>query len=352
MNRIMVKKFLKQSLCSLLLYSGIFGSIKFLSARIRKRALILCYHRVVIGQPDHYSTPGTQLGLENFRSHLTFLLRNYNVISLSKLIKELAKGKELPRESYAVLTFDDGFIDGYTNIFPLLKEFNIPATFFVSPWAVSKGSLHWQDEIWYCLNVVNRHLTHLRFNSFALPIVSQVDKLNARRQIVKILSSQKPKQRDEILLEIKASLGLANQDVSGRRLILTPESISKMAASALVEWGAHSLTHPMLPLCTKDQIEIEVKESKNDLESLLGSPVNYFAYPFGEHTRETADAVRSYGYKAAVTTNDGLVKAGDDLFLLNRLNVFRDDTFASLATQKIMRFYLKQTLGFITGEHI
>jgi len=340
MGFLMMKRVLKHFFLGLLFYSGIFRSTKFLSARFHRKALVLCYHRVVTGPPDSYSTPGTQLGLANFRSHLVFLLKNYKVIRLSKLINELAEGKKLPDEGYAVLTFDDGFIDGYTNIFPLLKEFAIPATFFVSPWAISSGSLYWADELWHCLNSVNGALTHLRFGDSVLPIVSQTDKLNARAEMLKTLSSRNPRQRDDLLSEIKASLGLANQDVSARRLMLSRENISEMAASGMVEWGAHSLTHPMLPLCTEDQMEIEVKESKSDLESMLGSPVDYFAYPFGKYTQETADAVQRCGFKAAVTTNDGLVKAGDDLFLLNRLNVFRDDTFVSLATRKIMRFYL------------
>lgn len=351
MGPFMMKKFLKQSLSGFLFYSGIFRSTKFLSARILKKALVLCYHRVIAGPPDSYSTPGTQLDLANFRSHLAFLLRNYKIIRLSELIQELVERKELSDENYAVLTFDDGFIDGYTNIFPLLKEFAIPATFFVSPWAISSGSLYWQDELWYCLNSVNGPLTHLHFGDFDLPIVSQTDKLNARAQMVKILSLRNSWQRDELLSEIKVSLGMANQDVSSRPRMLTRENTAEMAASGLVEWGAHSLTHPMLPFCTEDQLEIEVKESKNDLESMFGSPVDYFAYPFGKHTQRAADAVQRFGYKAAVTTNDGFVAPGDDLFLLNRLNVFRDDTFVSLAAQKIMRFNFRNILGCKSKEH-
>lgn len=36
----------------------------------------------------------------------------------------------LPRS--VVLTFDDGLIDNYTNLFPILKKYNVPATFFVT----------------------------------------------------------------------------------------------------------------------------------------------------------------------------------------------------------------------------
>lgn len=36
----------------------------------------------------------------------------------------------LPRS--VVLTLDDGLIDNYTNLFPILKKYNVPATFFVT----------------------------------------------------------------------------------------------------------------------------------------------------------------------------------------------------------------------------
>lgn len=346
----MVKKLLKQSLCSLLFYSGIFKLSKFLSSRIRKRALILCYHRVVTGPPDSYSTPGTQLDLANFRSQMAFLCKNYEVISLSKLLNELAEGKELSRDAYAVLTFDDGLIDGYTNIFPLLKAFNVPATFFVSPWAVSTGSLYWVDELWHWLNSVNSATRHFHFGDLVLPVISLNDKLNARRQIIRVLSSQNPRQREETLAELKVSLGLAGQDISARNVMLTREHISEMIASGLVEVGAHSLLHPMLPFCTEDQMKIEVGDSKEKLEALLGSRIDSFAYPFGKYTSKALEVAQSSGYKAAVTTHDGFVKTGDNLYLLKRVNVFRDDTTVSLATLKIMRFYLNHILAIKAKE--
>lgn len=37
-----------------------------------------------------------------------------------------------PRPRSVVLTFDDGLIDNYTILFPILKKFNIPATLFVT----------------------------------------------------------------------------------------------------------------------------------------------------------------------------------------------------------------------------
>jgi peptidoglycan/xylan/chitin deacetylase (PgdA/CDA1 family) len=53
-----------------------------------------------------------------------------NVISLADLYDHLENGKEIPPRA-VVLTFDDGYLGNYEKAYPLLKEFNYPATFFV-----------------------------------------------------------------------------------------------------------------------------------------------------------------------------------------------------------------------------
>jgi peptidoglycan/xylan/chitin deacetylase (PgdA/CDA1 family) len=344
----MMKRFIKQSSCSLLFYSGLFNFTKFLSSRIKKQAVILCYHRVVRGEPDTYSIPGTQIDIQNFRSHIKFLLNNFTVIRISDLIERMKEGEKAFDRNYAVLTFDDGFKEGYTNIFPVLKEFLIPAIFFVSPGNILSGTLSWHDELWHCLNNLNDHtIANLRLEGLDLPITTEKDKLNAYGTLVKTLSARDPQERTSIISNIKVSLGIANHDLSGKRFMLDRENLSEMINSGLVEFGAHSMTHPMLSLCIEKQVEYEVRESKIVLESILGSPVKYLAYPFGQYTSKTIQAVQKCGYKAAVTTNDGLVAPGGDLFVINRVNVFRDDTLESLMTQKMMRLYLKHIFSCI-----
>jgi peptidoglycan/xylan/chitin deacetylase (PgdA/CDA1 family) len=54
----------------------------------------------------------------------------FTTITLSDLYQYLAVGRNLP-ERPIILTFDDGYIDNYTNAFPLLKQYGMTGTFFV-----------------------------------------------------------------------------------------------------------------------------------------------------------------------------------------------------------------------------
>jgi peptidoglycan/xylan/chitin deacetylase (PgdA/CDA1 family) len=68
---------------------------------------------------------------ENFEAQLKYLKDNgFTSIRLYDLHAHLAEGRPLP-EKPVVLTFDDGHIDHYVTVFPLLRKYDMTATFFV-----------------------------------------------------------------------------------------------------------------------------------------------------------------------------------------------------------------------------
>ena len=54
----------------------------------------------------------------------------YTTISLDQLYDHLSQGDPLPAKP-VVLTFDDGYLDIYTEVFPLLTRFGMIGTFFI-----------------------------------------------------------------------------------------------------------------------------------------------------------------------------------------------------------------------------
>jgi len=93
---------------------------------------ILMYHRVSNVPPDAdvYRIDLTVVP-EMFRAHMQYLEdEGYHTISLYQLHDALLRGTPLPPKP-VVLTFDDGYTDHFTTVFPTLKEFGMTATFFV-----------------------------------------------------------------------------------------------------------------------------------------------------------------------------------------------------------------------------
>jgi len=105
----------------------IFSSAAFL--RSRYNLPILMYHSV-----SPKPNPSIELLIvkpETFRRQMRFLKEhNYNVVPLSEIADLIKNNKKIPPRTLAI-TFDDGYKDNYTYAFPILKEYNFPATVFV-----------------------------------------------------------------------------------------------------------------------------------------------------------------------------------------------------------------------------
>lgn len=68
----------------------------------------------------------------DFAAQMAYLKkRKFNIIKLTALAQILINKKNIPPKT-VVLTFDDGYEDNYRYVWPILKQYNFPATFFVS----------------------------------------------------------------------------------------------------------------------------------------------------------------------------------------------------------------------------
>ncbi len=82
-----------------------------------------------------------------FEAQLAGMLQaGYLPISLHTAARGLRGEQALP-EKPVVLTFDDGWKSQYHHVFPILKQYNVPATFFVMPGRHERlaGYMNWQQ---------------------------------------------------------------------------------------------------------------------------------------------------------------------------------------------------------------
>jgi len=73
-----------------------------------------------------------------FQEQLAYLRKYYYLAGVGEVLAALAGEAELPANA-AWLTFDDGYLDHYTNVFPLLLEHRIEGLFFPVARAVKEG---------------------------------------------------------------------------------------------------------------------------------------------------------------------------------------------------------------------
>jgi len=103
-----------------------------------------------------------------------------------------------------------------------------------------------------------------------------------------------------------------------------------------MEIGAHTRTHPILSGLTEDRATVEIFGGKADLEAILSEPVDVFAYPNGNPSRDLTDReiriVQSAGFHAAATTAWGTAKPDQNPFLIPRFTPW-DRTYHRFAAR-------------------
>ena len=109
---------------------------------------ILMFHRVCpsSSKPRIRGNAGLEVTPEYLENTISFLHQNnYEIVPLGQVEKILNEG---PREKkFAVLTFDDGYVDNYLHAYPILKKYKIPFTIYVTTNLPDGEAILW----WYLL---------------------------------------------------------------------------------------------------------------------------------------------------------------------------------------------------------
>lgn len=95
--------------------------------------------------------------------------------------------------------------------------------------------------------------------------------------------------------------------------------------------GAHTIHHANLAATAPWLAQIEISQSRHDLEQLIGAPVTDFAYPSGKFTSAVLGMVAGAGYRDAVTTIEGVAGAAGYRLLLPRVRVSGGERLADFA---------------------
>jgi peptidoglycan/xylan/chitin deacetylase (PgdA/CDA1 family) len=248
---------------------------------------ILMYHGVA------------QAGAPALAAQLLYLVRHFKVVSLEAMVDRLTN-RSFPLTNEIVLTFDDGLRNNLTVVYPILRELQLPATFFVCPALAESGTWLWNHEVWCRLqNLAVPELAELRMKLLA-PGIS----VEGIVEWMKTL--QLPQRR-----QAETTIRQASTDFR--------PTASQRAAFDLMDWndllsldrdlitvGSHTLTHPILTTLSAHEIESELVESRRCLEQRLQRAVDFFCYPNGAYDQRAHQLVQKT-YRAAVTTESGVV---------------------------------------------
>lgn len=221
---------------------------------------ILVYHRIADVSCDPHQLC---VSPHNFREHLQYLRSRYSVVPLSEIVHDLKAGTLTTGK--VAITFDDGYADNLFNALPILEEFKVPATVFITTGNTeSRQDFYWDTET----------------------------------------------------------------PTEDRGRPMTIGEVRLLANHPLIEIGAHTVHHHELSHLAHEMQCEEIQESKITLEKILGKEIYSFAYPFGSKyafSPETISAVQKSGFRFACANTQKHVYFFSNPFTLPRILVRNED---------------------------
>jgi peptidoglycan/xylan/chitin deacetylase (PgdA/CDA1 family) len=260
-----------------------------------------------------HGTGGPDFPAALLRDTLEFLRRHFDVVALQTIVDGLGGAPGRNRHAVA-LTFDDGLRNNLEVAYPLLREYEVPATFFVCPGLIDAGRWLWNHEARQRL----RALAVPERARLAADLGAPDPDVNAVVEWMKRLPLAN-RQAAELVIRQQTAGYQPSGDERQRFDLMTWEELATLDP-ALISVGSHTTNHAILTGLAPEALPAEIDESRRQLEARLGRPVTHFCYPNGLHDDRAVERVRG-AFTAAVTTEGRVVRATDDPWRLPRIGV-------------------------------
>jgi peptidoglycan/xylan/chitin deacetylase (PgdA/CDA1 family) len=210
---------------------------------------------------------------ERLENHLDYLVRRYEMLTLDELVEAITTRRWGQRARPGiVITFDDGH-RGNTALTPIFERYRLRPVVYLATQSVATG------RFWFLEPGIDPEPLKL------LPTAGRLARIEAE------------------------GTGSATD-----RQALDPDEVQGLTEH--VDFGSHTVTHPILPLCDDDEAAAEIRNSRRDVERLTGRPCAHFSYPNGDYGARDVLLVRGSGYTSARTADIGWVGPTTDPFRL------------------------------------
>jgi peptidoglycan/xylan/chitin deacetylase (PgdA/CDA1 family) len=314
----------KDALCQAAYHSGLLGlAASWMESRDLKPGdrcfQILTYHRV--GNDGDAYVPATSVA--GFERQMRCLREHFRPMSLTDLLGA-AERREIPPRAVAV-TFDDGYEDTFIHAFPIIRRYEIPVTVYLATGLIGQDGSMFNDRIGLAIRGTRCTEIDPLPGLGPLSLHTPQQRQTALQKILEAVKRRPPVERDVVTSEIVRALDVAADD--GPRMLRWGQVMEMHEAG--IDFGGHTVHHPILSCVPEDEAEREIAESKRAIEERLQAPARHFAYPNGgasDFTDATQRLVARAGFSSAVTMIFGANTAATNRYALCRGGPWEEDT--------------------------
>lgn len=272
------------------------------------------------------------LRVTEFKAQLAYIRRHYNPVAVVEVVDHLRSGKPLPSNAI-LLTFDDGYLDHYTHVFPLLYEFNIHGAFFPPANPIRHGELLDVNKIHFILasvdntqllvEEINRSLSDYNLQTaeqywaeWGKPSRFDTAEIMYVKYMLQVALPESI--RAEIAARLFRKFVSLDEVAFARELYMNMDQL-RMMQSCGMYIGSHGVTHRWFTSIPPSAQREEIEGSLTFLRE-LGSPLEDYwvmCYPYGASDESLRAILTEHGCSLGLTTEVGIadLRTADPLLL-------------------------------------
>lgn len=264
-----------------------------------EKVSILIFHRVMRKRDAMRPSEPTVVEFDRL---MQFLSESFVMCPLN----EVQDGHRQDARGHRIaVTFDDGYADNFELALPVLRKYDVPATFFVTSGTLDDGIM-WNDVIIETIRIMDVPVLDARDLGFGLLNVDgNAAKRSAIDHILRRIKYLQQDKRGDVVERIRQLAGWPDL----KSEMMTTSQLTRLADDSLCEIGGHTVSHPILSSLDHDDARSEIEEGKKRLEQIIGRQITSFAYPNGipgkDYVGEHVQIVENAGFTLAVSTSAG-----------------------------------------------
>lgn len=288
--------------------------------RLTAGGAVLVYHGI-LESAEVPSAGSMHVNPERFAATVRALTRVSTLVPLSELLSRQRRGQST--KGLVAITFDDAYhsVRGPTQT--LIASAPVPITLFVVLDGARTGAPFWWDRIEKVIAVATRDRWRLFEDYCGLPEAfrrgqspTQGPLWPFRQWILAEHLGRWPAALEEPLAELEQELGCR-----ATQRPLTFDELDTLARNPLVDVAAHSVSHPVLPLLSDDEIRHEIGSSYRALRARYPNTLSVLAPPFGLYDDRTIKIGQEEGLSACLTIDATLLDDSAPSYTIPRIGM-------------------------------
>lgn len=268
---------------------------------------------------------GKHIQKDIFAKCIKLLKNNGNAFSMDNLIDRHSKKEKLPPKSFAI-TFDDGFENNFTVASPILYDFKVPATIYITTEFIEKNSMSWIDRIEFALENTDLKSIYAYWLKRKIVIKDSETKISFLNEIRSYVKNNSNCDSSIFANELCEQLGFSkiysSNDPIDKKM--SWDQVSEANKSDLLTIGGHTHTHPILSFLNNTQLSYELDTSIKLLKDKADITPRHYSYPEGLkhcYSENVIKELKKRGVLCCPTAINGVNNLADDLFHLKRIMI-------------------------------